>query len=380
MPQRGSSQTATVLGGGSWGTALAHVLGCHGYDTMLWMRDDEVVREINEQHTNRTYHGDRHIHEKVRATSNLAQAAGHAEVILVVVPSKAVREVAFELGDHVTGDQILISATKGLEAARLTRMSEVLREETCVRKVGALSGPNLAAEVLAEQPSACVVASRFEEVIEKAERMLAGPRFRIYGNFDVVGVEIAGALKNIIAIAAGVSHGLGFGANTLAMLMTRGLAEISRFGEALGAEPMTFLGLAGVGDLIATCTSELSRNHTVGRRLAQGLKLADIQKEMHMVAEGVFTTQAAHQHARRLGVDMPICEGVYKALFEGAAIESVLQNLMARASRYENSYSPIGEPATVTGSILDYATAIASREGNGREGAAKVARNGEAVS
>lgn len=344
---------ACVLGGGSWGTGIAQILGTHGYKTMLWLRDEKIAKAINETHKNPRYLKDMPIHDNVEATTDLALAAGFARVIYVAIPSKALRKVAYKLGDHVSGDQILISATKGLEPEGLTRMSEVLREETCVRKVGALSGPNLAVEVMRGDPSATVVGSRFEEVVEAAERQLAGPRFRLYGNPDIVGVELGGALKNIIAIAAGISAGLGFGANSLAMLMTRGLAEIARLGEYLGATAETFRGLSGVGDLVATCTSTLSRNHTVGRRLAKGESIEEIQADLHMVAEGVNTTLAVHTFAQKTGVDMPIAEGMYKVLFEGEPLAEALSSLMTRPSRFEPTYDIIGDQASISGSIVE---------------------------
>lgn len=352
---------ATVLGGGSWGTALAHLLGTHGYETLLWLRDDKVAKEINSRHTNKKYLKGYSIHEGVEATTDLARAATHAPAIIVAIPSKALRKVAYELGEHVTGEQILISATKGLDAQTFTRMSEILREETCALKIGSLSGPNLAAEVMAGHPSATVVASPFEEVIEVAEHLLAGQRFRLYGNFDLLGVEIAGAMKNIYAIAAGICAGLGFGANTLSLLMTRGLAEIQRMGAAFGADPATFMGLAGVGDLIATCTSTLSRNHTVGRRLAGGESLEEIQGDMVMVAEGVNTTAAVHRYATRHDVYMPIAEGMYQILYQRAPIPEVIEQLMLNTSLYEISDAPIHVDTNTTPSITEHAASLAAR-------------------
>lgn len=366
-------RTATVLGGGSWGTALAHLLGTHGYDTLLWMRDETLATDIMSTRVNTRYLDGYRIDEGVRTTTDLEQAAQHSHVIIVAIPSKAIREVARRIGQYVTGDQILISATKGLEAESLKRMSQILLEETCARKVGALSGPNLAAEVMAGHPSATVVASQFEEVIETAERMLAGPAFRLYGNFDIVGVEVAGALKNITAIAAGISAGMKFGANTLSLLMTRGLAEIARFGMALGAEQLTFMGLAGVGDLIATCSSPLSRNHTVGRRLAGGEKLDAIIDDMTMVAEGVNTTRAVASHCDHLGVDMPIATGMAQLLFDDASIQDVLGALMTRTSVYEGFYVPIGAHVARTHSVLEYAARLEAREAQSAELAADTA-------
>jgi glycerol-3-phosphate dehydrogenase (NAD(P)+) len=354
-------KTAAVLGGGSWGTALAHLMGVAGADVVLWMRNPERVAEINEQHTNTRYLRDRKLSESVRATEDLREAASFAETIIVAIPSSNFRAVSYELGEVVTGDQILISATKGFEAEHLTRMSQILREETCCRKVGAISGPNLADEVMDNHPTATVIASPMDEVIEKAANLLAGPTLRVYGNHDLVGVEVMGALKNIIAIAAGVSAGMGYGQNSLAMLLTRGLAELSRFGEALGADRLTALGLAGLGDLMATCASPLSRNNSLGRKLATGMSLTEAQADSIKVAEGVNTTYAAIKHAARLGVDMPITRAVHALLFEGYKPTDVLTKLMSRANRYEHSEVAIDAPRYVDGSVVDTALSVAAR-------------------
>ena len=356
-----AAKTATVIGGGSWGTALAHLMAVAGAKVQLWMRSDDRLAEINEQHTNSRYLKDKAIHPNVFATNDLRAAASFAETIIVAIPSANFRAVAYELGECVSGDQILISATKGFEAEHLTRMSQILREETCCRKVGAISGPNLADEVMDNHPTATVVASPMEEVIEKAGLLLAGPTLRVYGNHDIVGVEVMGALKNIIAIAAGVTVGMGYGQNSLAMLLTRGLTEISRFGEALGADRMTALGLAGLGDLIATCGSPLSRNNTLGRKLAAGMTLSQAQADSIKVAEGVNTTYAARRHASRLGVDMPITRGVHALLFEEARPAEVLAGLMSRANRYEHTEIPIDAPHPVDGSVVDTALTVAAR-------------------
>lgn len=349
---------AVVIGGGSWGTALAHLMASGGAEVLLWMRNEERVAEVNSDHTNARYLREHTIHERVVATSDLEACARFAKTLVVAIPSKAFRDIAYQLGEHVTGDQILVSATKGFEAEHLTRMSQVLREETCVRKIGAVSGPNLADEVMAGQPTATVIASPFDEVIETTSKLLSGPTLRVYGNYDLVGVEIFGALKNITAIAAGAAAGLGFGANSLSMLLTRALAEITRFAEALGAHRLTGLGLAGIGDLIATCTSPLSRNNTLGRKLAEGLSLDDALATMHKVAEGVNTTYAACLHAGRLKVDMPIAAGVRRVLFDGATVQDALGTLMSRANRYEHSERPIDEREPVKGSVVETALAV----------------------
>lgn len=264
----------------------------------------------------------------------MEEAVGPADLVIFAIPSKAFREQAGRAGEFVTGDQVLLSATKGLEPDSFNRMSEVLCQETCARKVGAISGPNLAKEIVAGQPSATVVASRFREVIQVGASMLHGANFRIYGNEDVRGVELAGALKNVVAIASGTAKGLGFGANVRALLVTRGLAEIQRLGVKLGADPLTYSGLAGIGDLMVTCGSELSRNFRVGLGLAAGQPLDRILDDLGETAEGVNTTKVALALAQREDV-LPIMESVSRLLFEGATPQEVMRDLMTRRARYE---------------------------------------------
>ncbi len=359
-----SDGRATVIGGGSWGTALAHLMAYNGNDVRLWMRNEERVAELNSAHTNTRYLKEREVHSGVVATSDLVEAAKHSRLIIVAIPSKHFREVVHTLGEHVTGEQILLSATKGFEAEHLKRMSEVLAEETCVKKVGAISGPNLADEVMDGHPTATVIASRFDEVVEQAESRLAGPTLRVYGNHDIVGVEIFGALKNVLAIASGIAAGVGTGMNSRAMLLTRGLAEITRFAAAAGGNDLTGLGLAGIGDIIATCMSPLSRNHTLGRKIAAGKSLEEARAEMHKVAEGVNTTRAICLHADRLGVDMPIARAVHRLLFEGHSASDVLSDLMARTSRFEHTERIIGSPMEQRGSVIESALAVIGRMGN----------------
>ncbi len=320
-----------ILGGGSFGTTLAEIVARQGGRPLLWMRDEAIRREIVERRTNVKFFGpELRLAAGIETTGELADIARRTHVILSAVPTKGVREVAFKLGEHLSGDRIVVSCAKGLEPKTGKRMTEVWKEETCVKKVGVLSGPNLAGEIVRGQPAASVVASRFDEVIERATRVLMGPRMRIYGSDDVIGVEMAGALKNIIAIAAGVLDGLGLGDNTKAALVTRGLAEIARYGARSGANPLTFSGLAGVGDLIATCGSDLSRNHQVGARLGKGERLPAILASMVQTAEGVSTTRTVWEHASEVGIDMPITEGVYRILFDGATPQAVVEEVMAR--------------------------------------------------
>lgn len=334
-------ETVSVLGGGSWGTTLAHLFAQNGHDVLLWVRRTEQVRQLNEEHRNERYLPGFAVHPGVAATDDLERAMRHARLITVVVPSHSLRDVANEMGRYATGDQLLLSATKGLERESFKRMSQVLAEETCCKKIGALSGPNLAREIMAGQPAATVIASRYREIVSEGARLLATPMFRVYGNDDVPGVEMSGALKNIIAIAAGVAAGLDLGDNSKSMLITRGLAEIRRMGEAIGATPLTFAGLAGIGDLMATCASALSRNHQVGFRLARGETLAHILDTMVQVAEGVNTAEVTLAYARRIRVEMPICEGVNQILFDETPPMDVIRALMNRRSTYEIDATPI---------------------------------------
>ncbi|MGE0712432.1 MAG: NAD(P)H-dependent glycerol-3-phosphate dehydrogenase [Planctomycetota bacterium] len=324
-----------VLGGGSWGTVLAHLAGLAGAESVLWMRDAERARELSEEHTNRRYLGDFQLSPRLRGTTSLAEAVQGADLVIFAVPSSATRAIAAEAGEFLTGDQSVLSATKGLEPKTFLPMSEVIRAETCALKVGAVSGPNLAKEIVAGQPSATVVASHFVDVIRTGARLLHGDTFRVYGNRDLRGVELAGALKNVIAIASGLVSGMGFGHNVRAALVTRGLAEVQRLGVALGADPLTFSGLAGIGDLLVTCGSELSRNFRVGVGISQGRSLEAICEDLGEVAEGINTTRVVRDLAAREGVVMPISEGVARLLFDGEAPRDVMSDLMTRAARYE---------------------------------------------
>lgn len=330
---------AGVVGGGSWGTAIAHMLGSNGKKTLLWLRDEAVRAAINEKRENTHYLPGFALSENVRATGELGEIGERCHVIFMVVPSHAMRRVASDLSEHVRGDHVVVHATKGMEAnpeeKRYRRMTEVLREETCARKIGALSGPNLAKEIMQGQPAATVVASKFPEVVKATQDLLVSPTFRVYGNTDVVGVEVGGALKNIIALASGLVNGLGFGDNTKSMLLTRGLAEITRMGAAMGADPLTFSGLSGIGDLMCTCASPLSRNYQVGARLGQGQQLDQILADMGQVAEGVKTARAVHGLARELGVDMPITTAIYRCLYEGLSVQDAMRALMTRDPKSE---------------------------------------------
>lgn len=318
-----------VVGGGTFGTTLGTLLCGGKHRVRLWVRREQQAEEINAKHTNNRYLGDFRLNRELRATTDLAGSVSRTPVVLVAVPSKYFREVAREIGDSFQGEQILVHATKGIEIDTFKRMSDVLREETCAKKIGVISGPNLAREIIAGHPAGALVASRYDEVVERIQALFAGSWMRMYGGKDVIGTEIGGSFKNIIALAAGVADGMGLGDNTKALLITRGLSEMARFGVALDADVFTFGGLAGIGDLMATCASPLSRNHQVGERLAKGEKLKDIVESMNQVAEGVTTTKAVYQQARQLGLDLPIVRAVYGLLYEGWAGQRALKNLMS---------------------------------------------------
>jgi len=319
----------TVIGAGSWGTTLADVLGNNGHDVLLWARNAERCEEITQRHTNLRYLPDFELSPNITATTDLERACAHSRWILLVVPSHGLRQCAREMGEFLDGEHMIVHATKGIEQQSFRRMTEVLREETCVRKLGVLSGPNLAREIMRRQPAGTLVASKYREVLERSQALLHSPTFRVYAGDDVVGAEVGGAFKNIVAVAAGVVDELGMGDNTRALLLTRGLNEMAHVGAAMGANVLTFGGLAGIGDLMCTCASPLSRNHQVGERLARGQSLEQIRSEMHMVAEGVKTTRSTFEFAAYHGLDLPIVRAVHAVIYEQRPVVEVIQDLMA---------------------------------------------------
>ena len=328
-----------VIGGGSWGTTIAFLLGQNpNNEVLLWARNPETVQAINETHLNPKYSGETLLPPNITASSDLAAVVEQTPVIFVVVTSASARQVLHEMGNHLNGSHILIHCIKGFEHSSFKRISTIIREETCCRKIGVLSGPNLAKEILQGHPSATVVASPFEEVVSKAQECMTSPGFRVYGHHDVVGAEIAGALKNIVALASGMSGGLGFKHNTQSLLLTRGLVEMTRFGLRLGAHASTFRGLAGMGDLIATCSSSLSRNYQVGQRIAGGETLSQILETMSYVSEGVPTTRSVYQMSQEMGVDMPITQGVNAILAEKISPRDAIESLMTREYKYEEIF------------------------------------------
>jgi len=317
-----------VLGAGNWGTTLATLAAQAGRRVTLWSRDESQCAEIREQHTNARAVPGLALPASLHATSDLEQAAAGAEVILIVIPAQAFREVARALGEVLAPEQLVLHAAKGIETTSLRRMTEILAEETCALQIGVVSGPNIAGEIAEGKPAGTVVASHFPRVVDAARRMLGGPRMMVFHGDDVIGVELAGALKNIVAIAAGMATEMSVGENAKALLITRGLAEIQRLAVAMGAQPATFAGLAGIGDLMVTCQSPRSRNHRVGAALARGMTLDAAVASLGMVAEGVPTSHAAHELLRRHRIDAPLLERVHRVLYDGLSPHDGLDQLM----------------------------------------------------
>ncbi|MFI8712939.1 NAD(P)H-dependent glycerol-3-phosphate dehydrogenase [Brevibacillus brevis] len=334
-------QNVTVIGAGSWGTALATVLADNGHQVTLWVRDTKLAEEINSKHVNEKYLPGEMLSANIVATTNIQEAVIGKRIVLLVVPSHAMRQICQQVAPYLEPDVLLIHATKGFELQSLKRMSEVIAEEVpkeIASRLAVLSGPSHAEEVVKRQPTTVVMASESEESMLRSQDLLMNTNFRVYTNPDLIGAEIAGALKNIIALGAGMSDGLGYGDNAKAALLTRGLAEISRLGIKLGAKPLTFSGLAGVGDLIATCTSKHSRNWRAGYMLGQGKKLDDVLAQMGMVVEGVRTTNAAFSLSQREQVEMPITTVLYGMLFEGKEARQGVEELMGRGKTFEMAY------------------------------------------
>ena len=335
-------QRIAVLGPGSWGTALAQVLAENGHVVTIWGNKPEQIKEINEQHTNRHYLPNLKMDSGIRAEQSLEVAIDQADVVLFVLPTKAIRSVAHEFNQIVKNKPHIVHASKGLEQGTHKRISEVLAEEIAPNnreEIVVLSGPSHAEEVSVHDITTITAASCEQEAAQYVQELFMNDYFRIYTNTDVIGVETGAALKNIIAIGAGALAGLGFGDDAKAAIMTRGLAEISRLGVAMGANPLTFIGLSGVGDLIVTCTSVHSRNWRAGNLLGKGHSLDEVLENMGMVVEGVATTKAAKELAALLHVEMPITESIYQVLYEGKDIRQAARDIMLREGKVENEFS-----------------------------------------
>ncbi len=323
-----NKQAVTVLGGGSFGTAIASIAADNQFPVTQWMRDEALAEDINTKRRNTRYLPDYEINANVHATTDVVEAVSGADIIFVAIPSKAFASVVDQVADKLRPDQIMISTAKGIQEEGFLLMSEILKTHTPSQHVGVLSGPNLAKEIAQKQMTATVVASDDQLTRETIQQVLGCEYFRVYASNDLFGVELGGALKNIYAIAAGMASALGVGENTKSILITRSLAEMSRFAVSMGANPMTFLGLAGVGDLIVTCMSPLSRNFRVGYALGQGKSLDDAVAELGQVAEGVNTIRLVRNKAIEMQVYMPLACGLYEVLFNQMPVEKVIRGLM----------------------------------------------------
>ena len=326
-----------VIGGGAWGTTLADVFAKKGLETRLWVRERKVVAEIKAKRENSWYLPGITLNESLVVSADLGRVAEGADYFLFTVPSQFFRSVLVQCQELLPKKPVVICANKGIELETLMTMSQVVMEVLGALKprFAMLSGPSFAFEVSREMPTAVTLGCAEKKLAAKLQKDLAAPYFRVYTNTDFRGVELGGAFKNIIAIAAGVADGLGFGSNARAALITRGLAEMGRLGKALGAEPATFMGLSGMGDLVLTCTGELSRNRQVGLRLGKGQKLMEILKDMKAVAEGVKTTEAVHALGKKLKVDLPITAQVFQVLYEDKDPTLAVRELMTRALKGE---------------------------------------------
>jgi len=327
-----------IIGAGSWGTTLANLLAEKGMDVSLWVHGDDVYEAIVNRKENAVYLPRITLSKGIHPTQSLEEASHGKDVLVLAVPSHVFRETVSKLKSYVGDSCIILSATKGIENDTLLTMSGILKEILPLPlhdRLVCLSGPSFAREVAERQLTAVTVASRNQKMAEAIQTLFTTPFFRVYTSLDVIGVELGGALKNVIAIGAGISDGLGLGYNARAALITRGIAEISRLGVRLGANPLTFAGLAGIGDLVLTCTADLSRNRTVGLRLGRGMPLSDILADMRMVAEGIATTKSAYDLSQRLTTEMPITEQIYHVLYGNKSPKEAVKELMDRAPKDE---------------------------------------------
>jgi glycerol-3-phosphate dehydrogenase (NAD(P)+) len=324
-----------VVGAGAWGTALADLLARNGQEVTLWAYEPDVVESINARHENARFLAGAPLHERVRATGDVADAVRDTELVLFVPPSHVLRSIAKRSVSAIAAGTTVVVASKGIERETLALMTDVIAAEIPNRSVVGLSGPSFAREVVERQPTAVVAASRDRDASLRVQQALSGDAFRVYTHHDVIGVELGGSVKNVMAIATGIAEGFGLGYNPRAALITRGLAEMTRLGVTLGADALTFAGLAGIGDLVLTCTGALSRNRQLGLEIGQGKRLDESLAARETVAEGVYTTQSAQALATREDIDMPIVNAVYRILFEGHDPRRAIGELMTRELRAE---------------------------------------------
>jgi glycerol-3-phosphate dehydrogenase (NAD(P)+) len=332
---------ASVIGGGSWGSAFSVHLGHKGIETKLWIREPEIYESTSRTRENKTFLPGIEFPPSVSFGNDLKKNLQNSDIVFIAVPSEYCRQIYEKISPFLSQNQIIVSLTKGIEYESLKRMSELMQSTfgpEAISRIAVMSGPSFAREVAESHPTAVVVASNNPEIAKKVQFFVSNSFFRAYTSGDVVGVELAGALKNIIAISAGISDGLGYGRNTLAALITRGIAEITRLGVRMGAKAETFSGLAGIGDLVLTCTGKLSRNRHVGFKLGKGNSIKSILKEMRMVAEGVTTTLSARKLAEKFEIEIPICEQVYNILYKNKDPRKALKDLMSRKLKQEKIF------------------------------------------
>ena len=335
-------QKVAVLGPGSWGTALSQVLNDNGHEVRIWGNLEDQIDEINEKHTNSRYFKDIVLDEKIKGYKDLAEALEGVDAVLFVVPTKVTRLVAKQVAAVLDHKVVVMHASKGLEPDTHERLSTILEEEIPAElrsEIVVVSGPSHAEETIVRDITLISAASKDMETAKYVQTLFSNRYFRLYTNNDVIGVETAGALKNIIAVGAGALHGLGYGDNAKAAIIARGLTEITRLGVAMGANPLTYSGLSGVGDLIVTGTSVHSRNWRAGDQLGRGEKLEDVERNMGMVIEGISTTKAAYELAQELGVYMPITNAIYSVIYQGASIDEAIKGIMSGEFRHENEWS-----------------------------------------
>ncbi len=327
-----------VIGAGSWGTALANLLALKGFAVDLWVFEEEVCRQISEQGENIDFLPEIKLSENIFPSNDIERAVAEKNFLLIATPSHVFRDTAQKMAEFLEKDAIVVSASKGIENKTRVTMSGIMKEiflKISGKNLAVLSGPSFAREVGMRLPTVITAASADPETAAFVQRLFAAPYFRVYTSGDVIGAELGGAVKNVIAIAAGMADGMGLGLNARAALITRGLAEISRLGIKLGANSHTFAGPAGAGDLILTCTGNLSRNHTVGKKIGEGKKIEDILSGMRMVAEGVKTAKSVYNLSIKLGVEMPISHEIYRILYEDISPKEALKRLMSRDLRHE---------------------------------------------
>ena len=327
----------SVIGAGAWGTAIAHHIASKNSPVVIWAYEKEVVQEINREHKNSTFLPGFELHKTIRATNNLEEVCKN-RIVFFVVPSHVMEGIVKSASPHLTGDTIIVSATKGIENDRLRLPSQILQEhlpEGAAKKLVCLSGPSFAKEVMMGHPTLITAASGDHDSAVAVQKLMSNDRMRVYTHDDIIGVEVGGAVKNVLAIAAGISDGLGYGHNARAAIITRGLAEMKRLGERLGGKESSFMGLSGIGDLLLTASGELSRNRTIGFRLGKGEKIADVMADAKTVAEGVRTSRSIHELSQKVSVEMPICNEVYYVCHENKNPKEAANYLMTRRLKEE---------------------------------------------